>query len=94
MNLLEAGNQPPGHGEEHIRDIIWLSDNCKPSVDHYTITCIGFYSLGILNGLPWNLRKSVALDELTFFLVAECVLLAIGTIPHPVHEKIYNCKQC
>lgn len=43
---------------------------------------------GILDGLPGHLRESVAFDKLAPFLVTECVLLAVGAVPHPVHEEI------
>lgn len=90
--LLESGDQTPSHGEEHVRDIVGLADNSKPAIDHDVIAGVGLDSLGVLNSLPRHLREGVSLDELTLLLVAECVLLTIGAVPHPVEEDVHNGK--
>lgn len=49
---------------------------------------------GILDSLPRHLRECVPLYELALFLVAECILLTIGTVPHPVEENVQSREHC
>lgn len=91
---LESSNETPGHGEEHVRNIIRLSDDGEPAIDHDVVACIGLNRLGILNSLPWHLGESVALNKLSLLLVTEGVLLAVGTVPHPVKEDVQDGVDC
>ena len=92
--LLETGDQTPCEGEEHVRDVVWLSDNCKPAVDHDIITSIRFDCLGVLDGLPGHLRERLALDKLPASAsVSESVLLSIGAVPHPIEEDVRYSEQ-
>lgn len=84
---LETSNQTPGHGEEHVRDIVWLSYDCKPAINHDMIARVRLNCLGVLDNLPRHLSKGIPVGELALFLVTECVLLTVGTIPHPVEGK-------
>lgn len=40
------------------------------------------------------MRESFALDQLAALLLTERVLLAVGGIPHPVHEQVYDGESC
>lgn len=88
--LLEPSNKTPSHGKEHIRNIIRFPNNRKPSINHDVIARVSLNGLGILNSLPWDLGECISFDELALLLVAEGILLAICTVPHPVEEEIQN----
>jgi hypothetical protein len=89
LNILESSDQTPCHGEEHIRHVVRLPHNRKPAVNHNFISSIRLDELRVLDCLPWNLRESVALDDLVFLSEADSVLLAVGAVPHPVEEQVY-----
>jgi hypothetical protein len=83
---LEASDQTPSHGEEHVRHIVRLAHNSEPTVDHDLIARVCFDELGVLDHLPRYLRESVALDDLAFLSETDRVLLAVCAVPHPVEE--------
>ena len=74
--------------------MIWLSDNCKPAIDHDMIARIRLDGVGVLDSLSRHLREGIPFYELALFLVAEYILLAIGTIPYPVEENIQSREHC
>ena len=86
--------QSPSHGEEHIRHVIRLTDDSKPAVNHNLVAGISLDELGVLDCLPRDLGEGVALDDLVLFAETDGVLLALGAVPHPVEEEIYDCECC
>ena len=93
-NLLEPSDQTPGHGEEHVRHVVWLADDSKPAIDHDLVASISLDEFGVLDCLPGDLRESVALDDLILLAETNGVLLAVGTVPHPVEEQVHGSEDC
>lgn len=91
-NLLETGDKSPGHREEHVRDIIRLANDCEPAIHHNPVSSPRFDDTRIFDDRPGHVRKRLTLDQLTTLLLTERVLLAIGRVPHPVHEQVHNSK--
>jgi hypothetical protein len=90
-NILKTGDQSPGKRKEHVRHIVRLSNDAEPPIDENTVSGLGLQSTRVLDNLPRQLRKRVALGELSLALhLAEAILLAVGGIPHPVHEEVNN----
>jgi hypothetical protein len=92
LNVLEASNQTPSHGEEHIRYVVRLAHNSKPTIDHNLVASISLNEFGILDRLPRHLRECVALDDLIFLSEPDGVLLAVRAVPHPVEEQVHDRK--
>lgn len=92
--LLETGNQAPRHRKEHVWYIVWLSNDCKPAIDHNVIACVCLNRLRVVDSLPRHLRERIPLGKLALLLVAERVLLAICTVPHPVEKDVQDRENC
>ena len=93
-NLLEPSDETPRHGEEHVRHIVGLAYDGEPSVQQYPVSSFCLENARILDDCPGHMRECLALNELTALLLTERVLLAVGRIPHPIHEKVNNGENC
>lgn len=51
---------------------------------------LSFDSLGVLHGLPWQLREGFSQNHASTLLLTESVLLTVCGIPHPVDEKVQS----
>lgn len=49
--------------------------------------------LWILKSLPWQLRESFACNHSPALLLSKTVLLAVGSIPNPVHKDVRNIQK-
>lgn len=50
-------------------------------------------SLRVLHSLPRQLREGVALDHGAALLLAESVLLAVGSVPNPVNKQVGDVEE-
>jgi len=91
-DLLESGDKAPGHREEHVGHIVGLANDCEPAVHQNPVSSPSLDDTGIFDDRPGHVRERLTLDQLTALLLTERVLLAIGRVPHPVHEQVYNSK--
>ena len=70
-----------------------LSCLAIPSISQDRIAAFGLDDTRVLDGLPGELREGLALDEGAAFLGTETVLLRVGSVPNPVHEKVAGEKK-
>ena len=70
-----------------------LSRLAVPSISQDRIAAFGLDDTRVLDGLPGELWEGLALDEGASFLGTETVLLRVGSVPNPVHEKVAGEKK-
>ena len=85
---LESSDQTPRERKVEITCIVNLSCISVPSISQDRITSGGLDNARILDSLPWELGKSLALDKGATFLRSEAVLLRVGGVPDPVDEQV------
>lgn len=64
-----------------------------PTVNQDRRTISGLESLGVLQGLPRELRESVTEDHSSSLLLAETVLLAVCRVPDPVDKEVREVQE-
>lgn len=69
-------------------------DKLTPPINKNFGAIISGDSLGVLHSLPRQLREGVALDHGATLLLAESVLLAVGSVPDPVNKQIGDIEEC
>lgn len=91
---VKARDQAPGEGEEDVAGVMDFAGIAEPAVDHDGITPGRGDGLGVLDCSPRQLREGFADDQLSAFLSAVPVLLAVCGIPNPVYKYVYNIEDC
>lgn len=64
MYVLESSDESPREREKHVRNVVRLSDDSEPAINHDTVAHIGLDDFGVLDSLPWNLREGFSLHKL------------------------------
>ncbi|KAI6749100.1 hypothetical protein HG531_008047 [Fusarium graminearum] len=86
---LETGDQTPRNGKPHIGSVVNLASKTVPTVNKDS-SLRRDDGLGVVDGLPGDLREGVAQNQLALLHGAEAVLLAVAAVPHPVPEEVAN----
>lgn len=64
-----------------------------PAIHQNAVPCLRLDCLGILDGLPRQLRESLALYQGATLHLAEPVLLRITRVPDPVDEEVGDVEE-
>lgn len=85
---VEAGDHTPAESKVHVASVVDLASILVPTITEEGVTSVGLDLLGVLDGLPGELREGLAVELVTTLLSAEHVLLRVTSVPHPVGEEV------
>lgn len=86
----KTGDQAPRQSKEQVAGVVDLARLAVPSVGQDAVAILRPDHPWVLNRLPWKLWECLADDLLASLLGTETVLLAVGRIPNPVNEEVYD----
>lgn len=84
---FEASDESPRHREPDIRGVVNLACKTVPAINKDG-TSGRLDDLGIVDGLPRNLREGPAVHDLATLRSTEAVLLRVAAVPDPVPEEV------
>lgn len=90
---VEAADKSPRQRENGITSIVNLPRLSIPSIRQNPSSILASNNMWILDMLPRQLRERLPLHSFSGLLSSKSVLLGVGSIPNPVHEKIKDREQ-
>lgn len=90
---VKASDKTPVQSKVQIAGIVDLASLAIPSINHNLGAIGSGEGLRVLHSLPRQLGEGVTEDHGATFHLAETVLLAVGRVPHPVHEQVCDVEE-
>ena len=85
---VKAGDQGPSKRKVQVGGVLDLASVLVPAIAKKGVTGRSGDLLRVLDRLPWQLRKGLAVHLVAAFLAAEHGLLAVASVPDPVGEEV------